>query len=320
MQSFGANSLYLAPEYLGKVNALSTAFVGFGIGVFIMSWNISTFIVNTKHIRFLATTAQPFLKYCINNAVIPLCFLVFYFYNAVNYASDQELISTTDIIILVSGFLGGFAFSIFISFVYFFSADKTIYRRMGNAILKANKQYERILKRQPHAKQKTEIRVDWFLSASFGLRKPRNVNHYSQDFFDSIFKRHHIAAVLAILFAFICLLIIGFFSDNDIFQVPAAASITVFFAILITVETAFSLFLGSWVLPVVLILYIGINWMYQENIIDPRNKAYGLNYTNENERPSYNRDSIMQMVSPQNTEADKQVFFKHATKLEEQTK
>ena len=77
MQAFGANSLYLAPEYLGKVNALSTAFVGFAVGVFMMSWNISTFIVNTKHIRFLATTAQPFLKYCINNAILPLSFLFF---------------------------------------------------------------------------------------------------------------------------------------------------------------------------------------------------------------------------------------------------
>lgn len=310
MQSFGANSLYLAPEYMGKVNALSAAFVGFAIAVFMMSWNISTFIINTKQIRFLATTAQPFLKYCINNAVIPLGFLLFYLYNAIDYDINQELISTGDIVLLVGGFLGGFVLSVFISFAYFFGADKTIYKRFGHVILKANKRYERSSKRQPPFYQKGEMRIDWFLSASFGLRKPRDVKHYSDEFLDSIFKRHHFAAVLAILVAFIFLLTIGFFSDDTVFQIPAAASITVLFAILIAVETAFSLYLGNWVVPVIIVLYLCINWMYQQNIIDPRNKAYGLNYTNENERPAYERDSILKMVSPENKEADKQVFLK----------
>src|SRR5690349_20868535 len=60
MQPFGANTLFLAPEYLGQVNTFSFMIVGFTIGIFIMSWNIATFILHTKHIQFLATTAQPF--------------------------------------------------------------------------------------------------------------------------------------------------------------------------------------------------------------------------------------------------------------------
>ena len=83
LEPYGANSLYLAPEYLTQVSALSAILVGFSIGVFIMSWNITTFILHTKQIRFLATTEQPFLKFCVNNAVIPLLFLVVYFFNAV---------------------------------------------------------------------------------------------------------------------------------------------------------------------------------------------------------------------------------------------
>src|SRR5690242_2907557 len=71
MKTFGADSLYLAPEYLGNVNSLSAAFVGASIGMFIMSWNIATFILFSRQFRFLAATSNPFLKYCINNAVIP---------------------------------------------------------------------------------------------------------------------------------------------------------------------------------------------------------------------------------------------------------
>jgi len=309
LQPYGANSLYLAPEYLSNVNALSMAMVGFSVGVFIMSWNITSFILHTRHIKFLATTAQPFLKFCINNAVLPLFFLIFYFVYAIEYNSNLELLSTLDIAVLLSGFMGGFILCIFISFAYFFSADKNIYRSMGNVIISENKKYEKIVRRQQSPVQKGEIRVDWFLSAQLGLRKPRNVRHYSQEFLDSIFKRHHFTTVIAILLSFILLLVIGFFSDNKIFQIPAAASVTVFFGILIGVAAAISLFLGSWSIPALVVLYLIVNFFYEQNIIDLRNKAYGLNYNNKNERPVYDRNVITQMVSPQNIEADKKVFL-----------
>jgi hypothetical protein len=211
LQPYGANSLFLAPEYLTRVDALSMAIVGFSVGVFIMSWNIAAFILHTRHIKFLATTAQPFLKFCINNATIPLFFLVFYFVYAIQYNSSLELLQPFDIIFLISGFIGGFILSIGISFAYFFSADKNIYRAMGHVIISENKKYERVTRRKHIARQKGDIRVDWFLSASLQLRKPRNVQHYSQEFLDRIFKRHHIAAVIAVLLSFLFLLVIGFF-------------------------------------------------------------------------------------------------------------
>src|SRR5262247_2832656 len=61
MKTFGADSLFLAPEYLGNVNSVSAAIVGGAIGMFIMSWNISTFILFSKHFRFLSATTNPFL-------------------------------------------------------------------------------------------------------------------------------------------------------------------------------------------------------------------------------------------------------------------
>jgi len=311
LEPYGANSLYLAPEYLTQVSALSTMLVGFAIGVFFMSWNITTFILHARQIRFLATTEQPFLKFCVNNAVIPLIFLIVYFYNLIGYNVNEELLDTWDILALIGGFLGGLILSLFIAFAYFFGADISIYKRFGTHIIAENLKYEKALKKKSAlaANGKPEIRVDWFLSARFGLRKPRNVQHYSQEFLDLIFKRHHFAAVTAILISFICLLTIGFFSDNKIFQVPAGASITVFFAILIAVAGAISLFLGTWSIPILLVIYVTLNWMYQKNIIDPRNKAYGLNYSNEKEYPSYSKESIVNLASADNVEKDKQVFL-----------
>src|SRR5215213_3857738 len=134
MQTFGANSLFLAPEYLGQVNAISAAIVGVALGVFIMSWNITTFILFSRHFKFLATTTNPFLKYCINNFIIPLAFLVFYVYKGIQFASHKELLAAGDIALLGLGFLTGFVSLILLSLLYFFRADKSIIRKMTPVI------------------------------------------------------------------------------------------------------------------------------------------------------------------------------------------
>src|SRR3954464_12306664 len=52
MKSFGADALFLAPEYLGNVNSLSAAIMGMSIGMFIMCWEITTFILFSRHVPF----------------------------------------------------------------------------------------------------------------------------------------------------------------------------------------------------------------------------------------------------------------------------
>ena len=309
LQPYGSETLYLAPEYWGNVTALSTGFVGFGIGIFVMSWNITTFILHTKHIRFLATTSQPFLKYCINNAIIPILFLVFYFINAIRYDWYEELISADTIILLNASFLLGFIIAVFIAFGYFYGADKTIYRRMKTIISKAHENYTVAINKNPLPVYKGEIRVDWFLNARLRLRKPRDVRHYSEDLLQIIFKRHHLAAVLAVLIAFLFLISVGYLSDSTVFQIPAAASITIFFAILIGVAGAFSLFLKTWSIPVLILIYVVINWLSNSNVIDFRNRAYGLNYDKSIPPSPYTQQSLEALASPQNIQHDEESFL-----------
>jgi hypothetical protein len=44
MRSYGANALFFSPEYLGNVNMVSAGIIGLATGIFIMSWNITSFI------------------------------------------------------------------------------------------------------------------------------------------------------------------------------------------------------------------------------------------------------------------------------------
>jgi hypothetical protein len=305
MQSFGAYALFLAPEYLGKVNSISAALVGAATGIFIMSWNITTFILFSRHFRFLATTTKPFLKYCINNSIIPLIFLIFYFVKAVQFEVKKELVGGFEFFLLSIGFIAGLIIIISASLLYFFRADKTIIRQitpvMGNPKL-FTAQFA-IDKHKLH--ESRLMKVQWYLNTPFSIRKARDVSHYSREFIENIFGRHHFSAILSIFVAFIFLIFIGYFMDDPFFQLPAAASILVFFTILISLSGAFSYFMQSWSIPFLIALFFVLNLLYQYNVIDPTNKAYGLNYLNRLDRPAYDRENLLRLCTTQKVDRDK---------------
>src|SRR5437868_6220266 len=101
LKNYGADALFLSPEYLGTVNPLGALIVGLALGVFFMSWNITTFILHSKRCKFLATTRQPFLIYCINNSLFPLLFVVHYFSRLYHFDAQKELMSNTEILLVM---------------------------------------------------------------------------------------------------------------------------------------------------------------------------------------------------------------------------
>jgi hypothetical protein len=305
MKTFGAESLYLAPEYLGNVNSLSSAILGASVGMFIMSWNIATFILFSRQFRFLAATTNPFLKYCINNTIIPGIFILFYFIKAFRFAYNRELIPIPEILFLFAGFLCGLIFMLALSFIYFFRADRSILRRMMPVIRDPKSYITHLSPVKEIYHWSSLLKVEWYLERPLRLRRVRDVSHYTDEFIESIFKRHHFAAIVSVFAAFLFLLFIGFFLDHNFFQLPAGASVTIFFSILMGVAGAITYFLQSWSVPYLLALLVILNFVYKMDWIDPRNKAYGLNYKNKNERPAYTRHSLLSLCTEENKKADK---------------
>jgi len=306
MKNYGADALFLAPEYLGNVNSISAAIIGMAIGVFIMCWNITTFILFSRHFSFLAATQFPFLKYCINNSILPLTFLIFYLVKAYQFAHYKELIPNVEIIFLTVGFMAGLLLILSISFFYFFRADRTIFRKLQPAFNSArNVIYH--FQPEPHpANIKSIIHSEWFLDSFTRVRRCRDVSHYSQEMMEKIFKRHHFAAVISLIIAYAFLIIIGYFLDYKFFQLPAGASITLLFAILIGVCGAIVYFFQSWSVPAFLAFVFLLNVMYRVGWIDPRNKAYGINYDNKKEQPEYSQASLQTLANADSVARDKQ--------------
>lgn len=304
MKTYGADGLFFSPEYMGNVNIWSGAIVGVALGVFIMSWNITTFILHSKRCRFLATTAQPFVKYCINNAALPLLFIGFYFYKLYVFDKSKELMSTGEILILLAGILGGFILLLSVSFIYFFGAERTIQRTI-TPIIEMDQHFNQSYMPDHSGLDNFGLKVTSYLGKGFRFRNTRNVAHYNREFLDLVFTRHHFSGIISIALAFVFLIVVGFFMDSPVFQVPAAASILIFFAAMTAVIGALSYFLQSWSLVVFILLLLFADILYQNEIIDTRNKAYGLNYTNKEERPGYDKESLQKLCSPGKISTDK---------------
>jgi hypothetical protein len=304
MHSFGADGLFMAPEYLNNVNALSAGIVGAGLGAFIMSWNVTTFILFSRHFHFLATTSRPFLKYCTNNFILPGCLLIDYFIQAVEFDRTKELMTNGEIAWMIAGFLTGFFLVIGLSMLYFYEADRSIIRQMTPLISNPKLFKSQFRPKDTPLNASRLIKVKWYLNSPLTVRPVRDVSHYSKEFVESIFGRHHFAAILSIFIAFLVLVVVGFFMDEPFFQLPAAASIFLFFSILISLSGAFSYFLQSWSIPFLIILFLLLNLLYRYDVIDPTNKAYGLNYTNRSERPIYDRDHLLALCTPEKVHRD----------------
>lgn len=320
MKTFGAEALFLAPEYMSDVNALGAALVGFAIGIFIMCWNVTTFILFSRHFTFLAATQYPFLKYCINNSAIPFAFLFFYLFKVQAYLHRKELMANVEIAFIIGGFLIGLFLVLAISFLYFFSADRTIFKKL-QPLFSTAKNYISTL--QPEkGRGHSLIHSEWFLDSFYRVRRCRDVSHYSQELMEKIFKRHHFAAVISIFIVYLFLLLVGFFIDNPFFQFPAGASVTLLFAILIGVTGAIVYFFQSWSVPVLIFFILLLNFFYRNDWIDPRNKAYGLNYGNGASYPSYTQQNIDSIAASKAADGDKKnmetILYRWKAKQEEE--
>lgn len=304
MNNYGADSLFLSPEYMGEVNFFGAFIVGAAYGGFLMSWNITTFILFSNYFKFLATTAKPFFKYCINNAGIPFLFLFNYFIQLVRFDKYKELMDSGEIVFIAIGFITGLVLFIACSFLYFYGSEKAILRNMQPVLSNPQQFMEKYKPMPVRESHEPVIKVNYFLTGFFSYKKTRNVGHYSHLFLDVIFKRHHFSAVLAIILAFLLLMIYGLFLDRPSLQIPAAASIFVFFSILIAAAGAMVYWLDTWSVPVFILLLFLFHTLFQYEYIDIRNKAFGLNYEDRNKRPSYSLASMLQLCTPEQMRKD----------------
>lgn len=313
---YGVPYLLLDPEYLGKVNYWSYFILGFSCGGFIMAYHLASYIANSYRFHFLATLSRPFYKYCVNNSVVPLVFIIIYLWQIISFQYENEMLERKEIFLNSLGFIIGVGVFILSSLSYFFTANKDISHLFGISVdevakLKSKSKIAKplriILKRNAGWRNKKIEPDDWdietYLVNPFQLGLARDTEHYDRAMLRSVFRQNHFTGVLFVAITLITFFIIGAFREYPIFQIPAGASIFLIMTMLLMVASAIQAWLRKWAVTFFIVLALLINYLSGNDFFNYENRAYGLNYKTEkadfsfvkleqaqNDKEKYNKD------------------------------
>ncbi|MFM8433056.1 MAG: hypothetical protein ACKOA1_09690, partial [Bacteroidota bacterium] len=251
---------------------------------------------------FIATLSRPFMKYTMNNFIVPAIFLLLYCWNIVGFQMENELQSRWNVFIELIAFLSGVTLVVILALTYFFTTNKDIVLMFGVATSDSDpnapiaehldeKQIERNKrKRRTSTLYLREWRVDTYLSTPLKVKYVRRTGHYSREMLQSVFKQNHLNAAVVELIVFSLFILMGLFKDHQFFKIPAASSVMLTFSMLIMLSSAFRFWLKSWSTTVFIGLVLIVNLLSSYGAFRIENKAYGLEYETGN--APYNLGSI----------------------------
>ncbi len=313
--TFGIPYLFLDPEYMGTVGFSAFFIIGFATGSFIMVYNISSYIMNGHRFPFIATLSRPFLKYTMNNFIVPLLFLITYFINIVYFQINNEYQTIWTILSQLLGFIIGICLIIMITLTYFFRTNKDVIVMFGiessdsdpNAPFAAH-----LLGDSHNQKSKTTIRrkrreklwrVDTYLSSPYRVKLVRDTAHYTREMVESVFRQNHLNAAIIEIIVFGLFILMGLFKDYSFFKIPAGASVILIFSMFIMLSSAFRFWLTTWATTTFILLFIVINFISQYGVFYSDNKAYGMEYNQS--KATYSLDQFAMMNDTTNVDADR---------------
>jgi hypothetical protein len=311
---YGVPYLFLAPEYLGKLNFWSYLIVGFALGGFIIAFNISSYIMNGFRFPFLATLSKPFLKYSINNSLIPLAFIVSYLVITFRFLHHYEVFSYSEIIFRLMGFLIGCITFVLFSMIYFLATNKSFEKLFGAEVAKVVSSDSEtaepamlLLNRKKQAwynrsQFEKTWRVDSYLSGRFKFKYTRSFAHYDQHMLSQVFRQNHINASFFELLVIFSILVLGLFKENPVFVIPAGATVILILTMLIMITSAIRSWIRGWTVVLIIGLLLGINQLSKHYDFYYENRAYGLNYEKKNPYPEK-----LEFISKEQAAKDRQL-------------
>jgi hypothetical protein len=280
----GVPYLFLDPEYLNQVNFNSFMIMGMITAGFTVAFNITCYISDGHRFSFVGALHRPFSKFCLNNAILPIAFLITYIYEVVSFQINNEYSSGMMIFRNLIGLLTGYALMTMAFTIYFRLTQKDIFKYMVCRLDEKLKQNVRVTRASAMNKldiaRKKQVRVDNYLNSNLRFTK---VNDEEKDFYDrativQVFDQNHFNLVVIELLIFAFVLLLGIFKDYAAFQPPAAASFMIFLTIFVMLAGAFAYWFGGWSITVSLVLFLVVNYLVGEGIFTKTYKAFGLIY------------------------------------------
>lgn len=301
-QRFGIPFLFLDPEYMGHVGGRSFFIMGLSMGAFIMAFNISSFILNSFRFPFLATLSRTFVKYAHNNCIIPGFFVLVYCWRIYEFQLSKQLKPLSEVFFDIAVFLAGITLVILLTLRYFMITNKDIYKLFG--VAQADTDNSPVAKPLTGSVQrKNGWRVDTYMLFPLKLKIVRDTRHYKRYMLERVFKQNHVNAAVVEIVVFTTFVLLGLFRDYAWFRIPAGASVILLLTMFIMLSGVFRYWLRAWANTALIGVFIFLNFLSQFEVFNPRNKAYGIDYTKT--PVTYNRESLQEQCSDSILAADK---------------
>ena len=295
---YGVPYLFLYPEYFGKSTFWSFGLLGFSVGGFFTAFNLYSYTTHAYRFPFIATIARPYLKFTINNALLPLAFTLVYLVASARLQYTKELVGPLDIAVNLLGFLIGIALFTTIALLYFTRTNTDLHKLLGPDMEKhqapqpmedivpmhrptAQRQQLRKATRWLRREQRTrKWRVDLYLTSPFRLALARSSAHYDKELLRSVLWQNHINGSIFSVVLLITFIAMGAFSDVPLFSIPAGASVFLLFTMLLMLMSALHSWMKGWTLTAVLGLVLALHLLSlrtESFLYDAQ--AFGLDYS-----------------------------------------
>jgi hypothetical protein len=301
--AFGIPILFYNPEYLGQVSNLSFLLLGFGVGGFIMAFNTYSYVRVGPKYPFLVLVKRPFLKFCKNNALVPILFVTYYLVKTSQFQRIEEFADNSTVFYYSLNFLGGVIGFIALSFIYFFPIS-------NRSLIHVKEAEEETGSSQPVESVLLNTNTKWYssffqnnhrtyiyLAKGFQFAKSRSVTHINTGIIRKIYAKNRINTSVFELLTILTFVILGLFSSYKVFETPASTSIMLLLTIVLMLFSALQSWFGRWTYPFIGLMIITMNYLSLNTpFFTFKNYAYGLNYT-ETDRPDYSIANIKKCAS-----------------------
>jgi hypothetical protein len=282
--AFGIPFLFFSPDYLGKVSYLSFLFLGFSVGGFTMAFNVYSYTKIGPRFPFLIVVSTPFLRFCINNSIIPISFITFYLIKMVKFQHTEELASLSQIFLYVLAFISGFLIFISLSILYFFPIRRNRFQNdeeeessenpVSSVTVKGAKWYNYF-----RSESKRPI---FYIGRKFRIYKSRSIQHLDQDLIEQIYGQNRINAFIFEAITLLAFLGMGFFRNYSFFEMPAAVSVMTLLTIISMLFSALISWFHRWAYPLIVAIIMTMSYL---SSVTPFFKytsyAIGLNYSSQ---------------------------------------
>lgn len=309
---YGIPYVFLYPEYFGRANIWSFLLLGFSVGGFITAFNLFTYTLHAYRFPFVATLARPFLKFNINNGIIPLVFVLTFLWCSYRLQVYKELVPAGEAVVNLLGFLGGIGLFLLIALLYFTRTNIDLHKMQAKdaaafspepvmediiAPIPPVRQQQRKASRWLRREQRLrKWRVETYLTWPFRIKLARSSTHYAKELLRAVLWQNHINGSIfevAVVLTFIAL---GAFSNMSFFAIPAGASIFLLFTMLLMLFSAFTSWVKGWLISLIIAVVVALNMLSlrtQDFLYD--SQAVGMDYAAAPAR--YDRETIQALAT-----------------------